>query len=77
VFNSLTKPECPVLTALIPLLVLLNFRIVYSPSSSRHQWALNWYQSLISLLGLMTWRKDDVASLYNHLFSGGTPFRLK
>jgi hypothetical protein len=32
VVNSLIKSDCPVLAVLIPLQVLLNFRIVYSPS---------------------------------------------
>jgi hypothetical protein len=31
VVNSLTKLDCPVLSVLIPLQVLLNFRIAYSP----------------------------------------------
>jgi hypothetical protein len=34
---SQTKPECPVLAVLIPLRVLLNFIIAYSPPSRRHQ----------------------------------------
>jgi hypothetical protein len=36
--NSLTKSDCLILTVIIPLQVLLNFKIVYSPSpSTRHQ----------------------------------------
>jgi hypothetical protein len=34
---SLTKSECPILIVLIPLRVLLNFRIAYSPTSRWHQ----------------------------------------
>jgi hypothetical protein len=76
VVNSLTKPDCSVLTVLIPLQVLLNFRIAYSPlPSMRHQGTFNWYHSLISLLGLTAWIKDDVASLHNHSFGGDTTFR--
>jgi hypothetical protein len=43
----------------------------------QHQGTFNWYQSLIFLIGLTAWRKDDVASLHNHSFAGGTPFRWK
>jgi hypothetical protein len=48
---------------------------LFTPSR-RHQGTFNWYQSLISLLGLTACRKDDIASLHHHVFGGGTTFRL-
>jgi hypothetical protein len=43
--------------------------------SMRHQGTFNWYQSLISLLDLTVWRKDDITSLHHYALGGGTPFR--
>jgi hypothetical protein len=47
VVNSLTKLDYPILTVLIPLQVLLNFRITYSPLSRRHQWTFKYPWSCI------------------------------
>jgi hypothetical protein len=41
VVNSLIKPDCPVLAVLIPLQVLLNFRIAYSPPFRQHKGTFN------------------------------------
>jgi hypothetical protein len=57
VVNSLTKPDCPVLAVLIPLQVLLNFRIVYSPSSRRHQGTFTYPLQIMEHVGFgQKWR---------------------
>jgi hypothetical protein len=80
--NSLTKLECPVcqteLSSFISSNSAVNFVKFQNPlftPSRRHQWTFNWYQSIISLICLTAWRKDDVASLHHRAFGGGTPFR--
>jgi hypothetical protein len=46
------------LAVLIPLQVLFKFQNhLFTPPSRRHQGTFNWYQRLISLLGLTAWRK--------------------
>jgi hypothetical protein len=81
VLNSLTKLESSVCQTGLSDFSNFNFTVsfvkfqncLFTPSM-RRQGTFNWYQSLISLIGLTAWRKDDVASLHNHSFDGGTPF---
>jgi hypothetical protein len=59
VVNSLTKLDCPVLTVLIPLQVLLNFRITYSPPSRRHQGTFRVQNALVKIMNMFLWMGTD------------------